>query len=107
MKLHSEFKMIREIAPISKKESVAFSLAGMSVTRVDNCLQPAKFSEITLSQALDLVKGDQYKTQIERLRLIEDKKAYSKVKKTLPSIAFNGSFKESVTNENFETSVVV
>ena len=76
------------------------------ITFIPNVKQPELFNEITYAKALDEIKSDKYKSQIEALRVlyITDPKAYKDAKLKLPAYGFNGTYTDRVNNNNFKSS---
>jgi len=79
------------------------NLQDAEVTYLKNTLAPSYFSTKKLSDALKIISGDRFKTEIERLRSLEEK-AYKEQKKNLPSFIFNGTFTGKATNAGFNQS---
>ncbi|MFZ2171122.1 MAG: hypothetical protein WAW61_15985 [Methylococcaceae bacterium] len=59
---------------------------------LQNVKNPAAFSEMELSEALNEIKTGKYKANIEYVRKITGKTAYRSAKKKLPAYSFNGTF---------------
>ncbi len=76
------------------------------ITYLPNINRPSVFSSTPLAKALDEIKSDKYKAQIENLRAqyLTDKPAYTEQKRGLPAFCFNGTFSGSVKNETFNGS---
>ena len=89
---------------ISSNEDASVNLKDRVVQFLNSCERPGSFEELTLDSALAIIKSDEYRAEIEQLRGISDKSAYSQAKKLLPCVAFNGSFTDRVTSANFQTS---
>jgi hypothetical protein len=79
------------------------------VTSLANIRAPGNFSNISLFDALELIRGDKYKAKIEAAREIlraHGKERYKEFKRNnLPTFAFNGTFNGMVVNnDNFDLS---
>ncbi len=76
------------------------------ITYLPNINRPSVFSSTPLAKALDEIKSDKYKAQIENLRALylTDKPAYTEQKRGLPAFCFNGTFSGSVKDENLIAS---
>jgi P4 family phage/plasmid primase-like protien len=76
------------------------------ITYLANVERPWEFSEIPFAKALDEIKSDKYKSQIEVLRVLyrTDPKAYKEAKLKLAAYGFNGTFTTRVNNNNFKLS---
>jgi P4 family phage/plasmid primase-like protien len=79
-------------------------LVHKNITFLNNCRHPNKFESITLETGLNLIQSNQYKSVILALRSIKDNAIYKQDKTKLPCITFNGTFKESVKNSEFNLS---
>ena len=77
------------------------------ITCLPNILQAGNFEDWPLKRALAKIKKGAYKDLTLKARgILQDKgeDAYRNFKATLPSFAFNGLFKDKVTNANFQQS---
>jgi len=79
------------------------NLQNVDVTYLKNFDAPSHFSTKKLSDALKTISDENYKTEIERLRAL-DQDGYTKQKRNLPSLIFNGTFTGKVTNAGFNQS---
>lgn len=79
------------------------NLKTTSVTFLRDVTKPLILSEISLEAALSDIKSQKYKEQIDYLQTLDDK-TYTQQKKSLPAIAFHGTFKGIVVNECFQQS---
>ena len=79
-------------------------LANNKINFLQSCRNPANFKPIRLETGLNLIKSNQYKSAILVLRSEEAIATYKQNKKNLPCITFNGTFKNSVKNSEFDSS---
>lgn len=88
---------------MNKKFSLNFpsKFKKSNVTFLPSIFTPAKFQTITLSEALESISDGTFEIEINNLRAPLDEAAYKEQKKKLPAFCFNGTFIDSVTNDNF------
>jgi hypothetical protein len=73
------------------------------ITFLKNALIPYKFDELTIEGALKYIKNSEtMRDRIAHLRTIKDPEQYKNEKIKLPAFSFSGTFKDSVTNANFD-----
>ena len=76
-----------------------------SIALLQDIYAPNNFTLLDYTTALQQIKTEKYKKSVERVNaLVGSPAKYKTAKSNLASWAFNGSFKESITNANFDES---